>query len=316
MAEGIDVSRHQGTVDWAKVAGSGKFFAVARSTVGQNTVDPTFVANYQGMVRNGLVPGAYHLVTGSNTGPEQAANWKRTLDSAGFKKGLLVLDVEGWAETTNGLEAGTLKATEYLCNWVRDTYGRMPIIYTGVYWRDNLKQHPNNFDAALWLSYYGSNDPQLYVPKAWTTYKVLQYSDTGSVPGVVGNCDLNRSRGTDRSLQTIAGWEWDELATEEQVKTAVSGVVDAAVAKHVNAAVAALKSSDVTEAQKVIAAVSGKVDALASTSNANNQAIVLKLAEVVSALAAHDAEPAGDNTELIALVNDLHKHVCTRVDLH
>lgn len=316
MAEGIDVSKYQGFVTWKDVKAAGKEFAVARSSIGMRTIDDTFVGNYQRMSNQGLIPGAYHLVVGDATGPEQAANWKRQLDAAGFDKGLLVLDVEGWSATTNGLEAGTLKATEYLCQWVRDNYNRTPIIYTGVYWREDLKQHPDNFGAHLWLSYYGVNDPQLYVPKAWSTWKIWQYSSTGTIPGVNGNCDLDKSAGTLYSLQRLAGWEWDELATEAQVANAVKGVVAAEIDRAI--------ASGGTNKDAVLAALKTVEASLTQTVNKNganvlakDDEVLLKLAEVLTTLATHSQDKvAVDLTPVYDAVETLHKHVCQRTDLH
>ena len=48
---GIDVSRYQGTIDWAAVARAGKQFAVIRAVSSNNSgvyVDPMFEKNYAG----------------------------------------------------------------------------------------------------------------------------------------------------------------------------------------------------------------------------------------------------------------------------
>lgn len=313
MAEGIDVSKWQGTVNWASVKAAGKVFAVARSSIGMSTADPTFVANYKGMVANDLIPGAYHLVAATSTGAQQAANWKKQLDAAGFDKGLLVLDVEGWAETNSNPPEDTLAAVEYLCDWIRNTYNRTPIIYTGVFWRDYLKQAPNNFGSKLWLAAY-VNDPTPYVPKAWDTWKIWQYTSSGSVSGITGNVDLDKSAGTLYSLQRLAGWEWDELATKEEIQQVV--------AAEVNKAVAALQASD--------AAVATDIKAVY---NANTAEVKAAVAGVLSAVSAQitPLSAAGtmdmfnnvineiktlDTGELESLIETLHAHLCKRVDLH
>ena len=306
MVEGIDVSKYQGTVNWLEVKNSGKEFAVARSSIGMRTIDETFVTNYTRMRNRGLIPGAYHLVVGDATGPEQAANWKAQLDAAGFDKGLLVLDVEGWSATTGGLEDGTLKATEYLCQWVRDNYDRTPIIYTGVYWRENLKQHPNNFGSKLWLSYYGSNPVQNYVPSAWKTWEIWQYSSTGTVPGVNGDCDLNRSAGTRRDLEVLAG---EETYTMAEIQAAVAAEVDRAIAE--------LKKSGSADTTKVINAVNSAAEAGATFTGMKVDEVMTKLAEVLTAVNSIKDSDFEVNWEPVeVLVNELHSHVCHRADLH
>src|SRR6266545_3456664 len=58
---GIDVSRHQGTIDWAQVEASGQRFVIAKASEGLFTVDPTYATNRAGAMAAGLVFGAYHF---------------------------------------------------------------------------------------------------------------------------------------------------------------------------------------------------------------------------------------------------------------
>ena len=59
--KGIDVSKWQATIDWAKVAGDGVKFAIARASHGLNFDDAYFTANWQGMKANGIVRGVYQF---------------------------------------------------------------------------------------------------------------------------------------------------------------------------------------------------------------------------------------------------------------
>jgi len=64
MLQGIDVSRWQGVIDWAKVKASGIKFAILKcggSDSGFYT-DRTFEANYKGCKDNGIAVGAYYFV--------------------------------------------------------------------------------------------------------------------------------------------------------------------------------------------------------------------------------------------------------------
>ena len=58
---GIDVSKHQGEIDWPKVAASGVRFAILRAGYGNTATqaDPYFAANYTGAKAAGLKVGAY-----------------------------------------------------------------------------------------------------------------------------------------------------------------------------------------------------------------------------------------------------------------
>src|SRR5829696_202734 len=61
---GIDVSHWQETMDWAKVAASGKVdFAIVKATEGKRYTDPRFFANVAGASANGIAVGMYHVAT-------------------------------------------------------------------------------------------------------------------------------------------------------------------------------------------------------------------------------------------------------------
>src|SRR3954463_8047491 len=59
---GIDVSRHQGEIDWNAVASSGVKFAWIKATEGGDHADVMFQANWQGAKAAGVARGAYHFV--------------------------------------------------------------------------------------------------------------------------------------------------------------------------------------------------------------------------------------------------------------
>src|SRR4051812_46519806 len=59
--KGIDVSKWQGSIDWAKVKASGVAFAIARVGDGDSYVDPQFGANWSGMKAHGIIRGTYHF---------------------------------------------------------------------------------------------------------------------------------------------------------------------------------------------------------------------------------------------------------------
>jgi lysozyme len=72
---GIDVSNHQGEIDWAAVAGDDIDFAYIKATEGGDWIDPWFERNWQQAQAAGLDVGAYHYFTLCRPGVEQAANF-------------------------------------------------------------------------------------------------------------------------------------------------------------------------------------------------------------------------------------------------
>ncbi|MPY20555.1 glycoside hydrolase family 25 protein [Paenibacillus glucanolyticus] len=65
-AQGIDVSRYQGVVDWAKVKASGKSFVFIKASQGTSLEDPRFAGNAQGAKAAGMLIGAYPYLEASN----------------------------------------------------------------------------------------------------------------------------------------------------------------------------------------------------------------------------------------------------------
>jgi lysozyme len=78
---GVDVSSHQGEVDWERVAGDGIAFTYIKATEGADFVDERFRRNWEGAAAVGLDRGAYHFLTLCRPGVEQAENFLRTVPS-------------------------------------------------------------------------------------------------------------------------------------------------------------------------------------------------------------------------------------------
>lgn len=204
--DGVDVSYHQGTIDWQQVAGAGKRFAFVRATAGTLTADVAYAANRTGAAAAGLVVGSYHFAN-PDSKPNDAANeasW--FLRNATVASGDLVpvLDLE----VSNGLDADSL--TAWARTWlmqVTAATGVRPIIYTTPnFWSGSMADtdwFARNGYSVLWIANWTSG-PQPRVPAGswfgtgwagagWTFW---QYSSTASVPGIAAAVDLDRFNGS------------------------------------------------------------------------------------------------------------------------
>ena len=65
---GVDVSLHQGVIDWRRVAADGVSFAYIKATEGGDHTDPLFAGNWERAARAGLQRGAYHAHVGGVQG--------------------------------------------------------------------------------------------------------------------------------------------------------------------------------------------------------------------------------------------------------
>ena len=132
---GIDVSHHQGEVNWHAVAEAGISFAFAKATEGATFVDPQFSRNWAPMKDAGIVRGAYHFFRPAKPAESQVANFLKAVNELGDGDLPAVLDLEE-APTPHGDEWEEVPAQNrvpLVLTWldaVANSLGRKPIIYT------------------------------------------------------------------------------------------------------------------------------------------------------------------------------------------
>jgi lysozyme len=195
---GIDVSHYQGTINWTSVTGSGVKFAITKATEGTTYTDPMFATFWPAMKSHGLVRGAYHFGRPGTNAIAQANFFVNTVKPVEGDL-QLVLDLEA---TDSQTPAQVWAWTQAFCGQVKTMTHRPCIIYTGYYfWRDNVGAPTNNLGCPLWMARYAASP--LPLPSAWTTWAFWQYSSTGTVPGITGNCDMDTFNGTAAQLQNL-----------------------------------------------------------------------------------------------------------------
>jgi lysozyme len=77
--QGVDVSHHQGEIDWTRVKATGADFAYLKATEGGDHRDSQFARNWRDAQAAGLRVGAYHFFTLCRSGTAQAANFIATV---------------------------------------------------------------------------------------------------------------------------------------------------------------------------------------------------------------------------------------------
>ena len=73
--QGIDVSHHQGAIDWPRLPAQGVDFAYIKASEGGDHRDTRFAENWAGARAAGIKRGAYHFFTLCRPGADQAANF-------------------------------------------------------------------------------------------------------------------------------------------------------------------------------------------------------------------------------------------------
>ncbi len=126
---GIDVSHHQGVIDWSAVAAEGVEFAYIKATEGADWHDPRFEKNWRGATDAGVRRGAYHFFTFCTPGAPQAEHFLAALETA---RGELppAADVEFTGNCTRWDSLDTIRAElAIFLERVEAGTGRRPIVY-------------------------------------------------------------------------------------------------------------------------------------------------------------------------------------------
>ncbi|RVT85570.1 glycoside hydrolase [Rhodobacteraceae bacterium CCMM004] len=197
---GIDASRWQTGVDWARVRAAGGNFAFLKATEGGDRRDPMIDSHWAGTGAAGIPRGAYHVYY-LCTSPERQAEW--FLNEAPGGPGALpaVLDAE-WnpRSPTCRIRPPGDEVRDVLSQWLRlvqRATGQRPIVYTTPdYWADN---DLGRMGEEFWLRSTAGHPGQVYPGARW---RFWQYTATGIVPGVPGPCDINVFNGSPAAWQT------------------------------------------------------------------------------------------------------------------
>lgn len=190
---GIDVSSHQGNIDWASVKAAGINFAIIRvgyrgSQTGALVEDSCFKKNIQGATANGINVGVYFF-TQATTEAEavEEASMALTLCSGYNLSYPIFVDTENGsgAARANGLDKGARTAcVAAFCKTIANG-GRKAGVYASKSWYNNKIDASAFSNYFIWVAQY--NTTCNYKGK----YNMWQYSSKGSVPGIKGNVDVN-----------------------------------------------------------------------------------------------------------------------------
>lgn len=179
---GIDVSAHQGAIDWEAVRGDGIAFAYVKATEGVGHADARFDANWKGADDAGIARGAYHYFTLCSPGAAQAEAFLAAAppDDAALPP---VVDLELDSNCTERPTATEAKAeVDAFVAAVEKGWGRRVVVYSSREWRD-LYPLPEEVDRPRWATSHGERPDG--------TWQVWQVRFDARVDGIDGDVDLD-----------------------------------------------------------------------------------------------------------------------------
>lgn len=188
MKKGIDISEHQGNINWEKVKSNGIDFAILRCGFGMDITaqdDSQFERNIKECERLGIPYGVY-LFSYADTVDKAKSEAEHTLRLIrGHKPNLGV-----WYDIEDNNTSGSVE--KYILTNIINTYcniiknaGFMCGIYASLSWLNNKIESSIKNTFPIWVAQY-------YKECQYTgKYVLWQYSSTGKVDGILGNVDMN-----------------------------------------------------------------------------------------------------------------------------
>ena len=190
---GIDISHHQGEIDWeklcdAKIMDYPLRFVIIKSTEGSTILDKRFRENFTNARKCGFVRGAYHFWSVKSSARKQAFYF---LDKVHLTEGDLppILDIEQ-KRPEQSVEEFQQDVLQWL-HIVEDRYHVKPIIYTYHKFKESYLNDPKFDDYPYWIAHY-------YVEKIeyQGQWKFWQHTDVGRLPGIDRYVDLDVYNGS------------------------------------------------------------------------------------------------------------------------
>lgn len=194
MLKGIDVSEHQGRINWEKVKNNGIQFAILRAGYGKNHIDRQFIRNIKECNRLGIPVGVYWFSYAYTVEmAKQEAKYVLEAIKPYRVEYPVFADIEydtfNYAEKS-GIDISKRLATDMVKAFCSEIEGAgywagnyaNPDFINNKFYQDELKRY------SLWLAWYGATENQAkkYGCQMW------QHSEDGSIPGIGGSSvDMN-----------------------------------------------------------------------------------------------------------------------------
>ena len=191
---GVDVSEFQGDIDWTQVKQAGIDFAFIRigyRTYGDGVVtyDNAFQRNIEGAQAAGIKVGAYFFSQATTV--DEAVDEADAVIDALAPYDITYPVVYDWelvyhdnARTDDVSVEALADCCVAFCERVKDS-GYIPMIYQNTGTAMHKLDLPRVKDYDFWLAEYAEK------PSFYYDFKIWQYSNTGRIPGIEGDVDLN-----------------------------------------------------------------------------------------------------------------------------
>lgn len=192
MLKGIDVSSHQGQINWNKVKAAGIQFAMIRAGYGNNNIDKQFKRNMEECNRLGIPVGVYWFSYALNEkmAAEEADHVLKAIKPYKVEYPVvfdLEYDTIKYA-SRNGVTIGKVLASRMVdafCSRIEQA-GYYAMNYANLDYLKNMFNSELRSRYDLWYAQYSD-----YVNRSVGLVGMWQYTSSGKVDGIIGNVDMN-----------------------------------------------------------------------------------------------------------------------------
>lgn len=196
---GIDISHHQGIIEWSKAKNEITFVFV-KATEGSDFIDPNFNMNIDSIRKYRIPYSAYHFFTFCSSGKNQAINFINhfEVDSNSLPP---VIDLEflGKCNEKKQDSFNVKKEIKEYLDTIQKHYNKTPIIYTTYDFYNAYLL--NDFSTYHFWIRDLFKEPDLKDGKEFVFW---QYSNCGNINGIKGNVDMNVFKGNIDKLISLS----------------------------------------------------------------------------------------------------------------
>jgi len=206
LAQGLDVSSAQGSVDWQAAYNNGARFAYVKATEGTTYTNPSFTQQYNGSYNIGMIRGAYHYAHPDTSSGTAQADYLLAHGGGWSADGRTMPPAVSLQNNPSGAQCYGL-STSAMVSWIKafsdELYlktTKYPMIFTTYAWWNACTGNSSALAGTnpFWLASYTSTPPSS-IPAGTSTWTIWQSGSSGIFPG--GQDQFN---GTWARLQALA----------------------------------------------------------------------------------------------------------------
>ena len=188
---GIDISHHQGKIDWKKVKKWRNhdikfvYIKATEGSFGDGSKDKRYKYNITEAKKNGILVGSYHYFRTTSSAEDQFNNFINTIKD--HEQDIIpMIDLE---QNDNYSKKKYRQELNKFIKLVEEYFGEKPILYSLTNFYN--KYLANHFlDHKLFLGFYNLEYEKINL-KDQKNWSIWQFSQQGKVEGIKSNVDIN-----------------------------------------------------------------------------------------------------------------------------